>query len=134
MSTDLLEVGASGSDLVDEILDTKDVVFAERLLDDGVVGEGDALLVDLAVPALVDQLPDGFNIRFAADMLVLIVDRRSQHIPVCNVGFDEAQHLLCCPGDLDEDTVVDLQETKELQDFAGLRGDFIDTTRSMLSK
>jgi hypothetical protein len=65
MATHLLEVGASGRDLVDEVLNTEDVVLAERLLDDSVVREGDALLVDLAVPALVDQLPDGFNIRLA---------------------------------------------------------------------
>jgi len=66
-TTYLLEVGASGRDLVHEVLDTEDVVFPERLLDDGVVGKRDALLVDLAVPALVDQFPNGFDIRFAAD-------------------------------------------------------------------
>ena len=31
-------------------------------------------------------------------------------------------------GDLDEDTVVDLEETEELEDFAGLGGDVVDTT------
>lgn len=61
----LLEVGAGGDDLVDEILNAKDVVFAEVLLDDLVVGEGDALLGDLSVAALVDQLADGFEVRLA---------------------------------------------------------------------
>ena len=49
-----------------EILDGKDVVLAERLLNDRVVGEGDALLVDLAVSALVDQLADGLKVGLAA--------------------------------------------------------------------
>ena len=52
--------------LVDEVLNADDVVLAEHLLDDGVVGERDALLVDLAVAALVDQLSDRFEVRVAA--------------------------------------------------------------------
>ncbi len=36
----LPEVGASGMDLADEILDGDDAVLAERSLNDGVVGEG----------------------------------------------------------------------------------------------
>ena len=61
----MLEVGAHSVDLVDEIFHADDTVLAEVLLDDGVVGEGDALLVDLAVSALVDQLTDGLEVRFA---------------------------------------------------------------------
>lgn len=45
---------------MNEILGGKDVVFAKGLLDDGVVGERNALLVDLSIPTLVDQLADGF--------------------------------------------------------------------------
>ena len=48
-----------------EILDGKDVVLAERLLNDRVVGEGDALLVDLAVAALVDKLTDRLQVGLA---------------------------------------------------------------------
>lgn len=58
----LLEVGAGGHDLVYEILNTEDVVFAERALDNGVVVEGHALLVDLAVSALVDKLTDRLEV------------------------------------------------------------------------
>ena len=61
----LLEVGAGGVDLVHEILDGEDVVLAEGLLNDGVVGEGDALLVNLAVAALVDKLTDGLQVGLA---------------------------------------------------------------------
>jgi uncharacterized protein YutE (UPF0331/DUF86 family) len=31
-------------------------------------------------------------------------------------------------GELDEDTVVDLEETEELKDLARLRSDLVDTT------
>ena len=64
--THLLEVGARSEDLVHEILDGEDVVLAEGLLNDGVVGEGDALLVNLAVAALVDKLADRLQVGLAA--------------------------------------------------------------------
>ena len=48
-----------------EVLDGEDVVLAEGLLNDGVVGEGDALLVDLAVTALVDKLTDRLQVGLA---------------------------------------------------------------------
>ena len=50
---------------MDKILDGEDVVLAEGLLNDSVVGEGDALLVDLAVAALVDKLTDGLQVGLA---------------------------------------------------------------------
>jgi hypothetical protein len=56
---DLLEVGAGGGELVDDVLDRDDAVLAERLFDNLVVGERDALLVDLAISALEDELADG---------------------------------------------------------------------------
>lgn len=60
----LLEVRPGSDNLMHEIFDAKDVVLAQVLLDDGVVGEGSALFVDLAVAALVDQLADGLEVRF----------------------------------------------------------------------
>jgi hypothetical protein len=50
---------------VNEVLNAKDVVFAKGVLDDAVVGEGDALLVDLAVSALVDKFTDGLQVGLA---------------------------------------------------------------------
>jgi len=50
----LLEVRANSEDLMDKILNGKDIVLAERVLNHGVVREGDTLLVDFAVAALVD--------------------------------------------------------------------------------
>ena len=62
----LLEVRAGGEDLVDEILDGEDVELAECPLNDLVRGEGNALLVDLAEPALVDEFADRLEVRLAA--------------------------------------------------------------------
>lgn len=50
---------------MNEILDGEDVVLAKRGLNDLIVGEGNALLVDLAVATLVDQLADGLQVGLA---------------------------------------------------------------------
>ena len=74
----LLEVGADGEDLVDEILDGEDVVLAQGLLDDVVVGERDTLLVDLSVTTLVDEFTNGLEVRLAVGKnqnLARILDR-----------------------------------------------------------
>jgi hypothetical protein len=48
----LLEVGADGVNLVDQILHTDHAVLAEVLLDDFVVSQRKSLLVNLAIPSL----------------------------------------------------------------------------------
>lgn len=47
--------------------------------------------------------------------------------PVCDIGFDEAEHLLGGPSHLDEDTIVDLEETEKLEDLARFGRDLVDT-------
>lgn len=54
-------------------------------------------------------------------------DRPNDYSPVGDVWLDETKHLLGGLGDADEDAVVDLEETEELQDLAGLGGDLGDT-------
>ncbi len=73
----LLEVRADGDDLMDQILHAHDAIFPQVVLDDLVVGEGDALLVDLAVAALVDEGADGLEVRVA----------------VGDVGLDDLEHF-----------------------------------------
>lgn len=107
----LLEVGANGVELVDEILHADNAELAEVLLDDLVVGEGSALLVNLSVTALVEKLADGLEVG----------------VTVGNVGVDNGQHLLGSLGELDEGTRVDLEQTQKLEDLAGLGGDLVDT-------
>lgn len=107
----LLEVGADGVDLVDEVLDADNAELAEVLLDELVVGDGKALLVDLSVTALVDKLTDGLQVGVA----------------VCDEGLDDLQHLNGSLGELDEDTIVDLEKTEELQGLALLGVNLVDT-------
>ena len=107
----LLEVGADGVDLVNEILHADNAVLAEVLLNDGVVSQGNALLVDLSVSTLVDQLLDGLQVGVA----------------VGDPGLDNLEHLSGGLGDPDEDAVVDLEETEKLEDLAGLGGNLVDT-------
>ena len=40
---------------------------------------------------------------------------------------DDCQHLLCGLGEADKDTIVDLEETEELEDLPRLRSDLVDT-------
>ena len=63
--TYLLKVGTSSEDLVYEIFNGEDVKLAKSLLNDSVVRQRDALLVDLAVAALVDQLANGLQVGLA---------------------------------------------------------------------
>ena len=47
--------------------------------------------------------------------------------PVSDVGLNKTEHLLGGLGHLDEHTIVDLEETKELENFAGLGRNVVDT-------
>jgi hypothetical protein len=124
----LLEVGADGVNLMDEILHADDTVLAKMLLDDGVVGKRNALLVDLAITTLVDEFPDGLKVGVA----------------VGNKGFDNLEHLgLQCGqrsgagwhtgttyrglGQPDENTVVDLEQSQKLQGLPLLGINLVDT-------
>ena len=107
----LLEVGADGVDLVDQVLHADNAELAEVLLDDGVVGQSNALLVDLAVTSLVDELADGLEVG----------------VTPCDVWLNDDQHLEDGLGQTDKDTVVDLEETEELESLALLWVDLVDT-------
>ena len=107
----LLEVGANGKDLMDEIFHAHDTVLSQMILDDLVVGERNTLLVDLAVAALVDEFADGLEVGIA----------------VGDIGFDDFEHFRGGFGKADEDAVVDLQETEELESFAWFGGHLGDT-------
>lgn len=107
----LLEVGADSVDLVDKILNADNAVLAEVLLNERVVGKSNALLVDLSVTTLVDELTDGLQVG------VTVGDPRLNNL----------QHLKGSLGKTDKDTVVDLEETEKLEDLAGLGSDLVDT-------
>ena len=52
---------------------------------------------------------------------------RIECAPISDVRLDETEHLLSGLGHLHKHTIVDLKETKELKDFAGLGCDVVDT-------
>ena len=108
---DLLEVWSDGVDLVDDVLHADNAVLAEVLLDDLIVGERHALLVDLAVTALVDELTDGLQVG----------------VTVGDVWLGDLQHLGGGLGEADEDTRVDLDQTEKLEGLALLWVDLVDT-------
>ena len=110
----LLEVGSDGEDLVDQILHADDAVLAEVVFDKLVVGQSDALLVDLSVSTLVDELSDGLEVGVA----------------VGDVWVDNGQHLLGGLGQLDEDAIVDLKKSEKLEDLARLGSNLVDTLDS----
>jgi len=89
----LLEVWSSGEDLVDQILDGDDSVFSEVFLNEGVVGERDSLSMDLSVTSLVDEFSNGLQV----------------WLSVGNVWLNQLKHLGGSLGELDEDSVVDLE-------------------------
>jgi hypothetical protein len=107
----LLEVGADSEDLVNQIFHADNTVLAEAVLDDGVVSQGNTLLVDLSISTLVDELTDGLQVG----------------VSVGNPRLDNLQHLEGGLGHANEDTIVDLEKTEKLENLAGLRSDLVDT-------
>jgi hypothetical protein len=110
----LLEVGSDSEDLVDQVLHADNAVLAQVGLDDRVVGESNALFVDLSVSTLVDEL----------------TNRLQVGVSVGNPWLDNLEHLEGGLGHTDKDTVVDLQEAEELKDLSGLWCDLVDTRLS----
>ena len=107
----LLEVGTNGIDLVDQIFHADNTVLAKVSLNKSIVGKSNALLVDLSISTLVDEFTDGLEI----------------WVSVGDPWLDDLEHLEGGLGHANEDTVVDLEETEELEDLSGLWCDLVDT-------
>jgi hypothetical protein len=106
-----LEVAADSVDLVDEVLHSGDALLAEGLVDDCVVGEGDALLVDLAVATLQNQFADSLT----------------GGVSEGDVGLDSAEEVAGGLVDADEDAVVDLAESEDAEDADDLGVELVNT-------
>lgn len=109
----LLEVGANGEDLVDQVLHADNTVLAEGTLNESIVGKGNSLLVDLSISALVDKFTDGLQVG----------------VSIGNPRFDDLKHLKGGLGHANEDTVVDLEKTEQLEDLSGLWCNLVNTVR-----
>ena len=53
--------------------------------------------------------------------------KKDQDVPVSNIGLNQTEHLLSRLRGLNEHTVVNLEEAKELENFAGLGRNVVDT-------
>ena len=98
---------------MNDILNAGDAELAEVGLDELVVGDRQTLLVDLEVTTLVDKLTDSLQVR----------------VSVGDEGLDDLQHFAGGLGEPDEDAVVDLKETEELEGLALLGIDLVDTAK-----
>ena len=110
----LLEVWSNSVDLMNQIFHTNDTEFSKVVLDQLVVSESDSLLVDLAISSLVNQLSSSLQV----------------WITICDVWIDDSQHLLSSLGQLDEDTIVDLQKSEKLKDLSWFWCNLADTLDS----
>jgi hypothetical protein len=59
-----------------------------------------------------------------------LVGQGEEDEPIGDVRLDETEHLLGSLGSLDEYTVVDLEQTEQLEDLARLGCNFVDTATS----
>ena len=98
---------------MNQVLHADDAVLAQAALDDGIVCQSNALLVDLSVSSLVDELTNGLQVRVA----------------VGDPWLDHLEHLQSGLGHANKHTVVDLEKTKELKNLAGLWCNLVDTGR-----
>ena len=96
---------------MDEILDAGDSVLTEFTFDDGVVGERKSSSLDFTASSFVDKLGDSL----------------SGWITVGNEWLDHLDHVPCGFVKLDENGVVQLSQSEELEDFLWLWCKLSDT-------
>lgn len=108
-----LEFWAACYNLVDEILNAVDAVASELTSDDAVVGEWNSASVDSTVSSLIDKLGDGV----------------SGWESVSDEWLNNSNHVPGSLVQLDEDSVVELSESQQLQDLLWLWGKLVDTLK-----
>ena len=91
-------MGTASEDLVDEVLNADESLLAELLLNDEVIDDGNALVVDLSVSALVDKSADSLQ----------------RGVAVSDVGLNKTEHVDGSLVKLNEDSVVDLETLSQL--------------------
>lgn len=96
---------------MDEILNTGDSVFTEFTFNNTVVGEWKSSSLDFTATSFVDELGDSL----------------SGWITVGNEWLDHLDHVPCGFVKLNEDGIVQLSQSEELQDFLWLWCKLSDT-------
>ena len=108
-----LEFWSTGDNLMDEILNTGNSVFTEFSFNNGVIGDWKSSSLDFTASSFVDEFADGL----------------SGWITVCNEWLNHLDHVPCGFVKLDENGVVELSQSEELEDFLWLWSKLSDTTR-----
>lgn len=100
---------------MNQILNGENVMFSKGSFNDSVIVERNALLVDFPIAALIYQFADGLEIRLPVKVEMRWIAKIGlKDTPVCYIRLHEPQHLLRGLGNLDEDTIVDLQQAEQL--------------------
>ena len=107
-----LELGSKSGDFMDKILNASNSVLSKDSLNDVVVSQGDSRAVDLAVASLVDELLDGCL----------------GWVSIGNVRLNTSEHVDGGLVQSHEHSVVQLSQSKELQDLLVLGVKLVDTT------
>jgi hypothetical protein len=112
----LLEAWSAGDDFVDKILNAVDANLSELSRNDAVVGEWKSSSVNLSISSLVDESSDGL----------------SGWVSIGDEWLDNLKHVLGGFVELDEDSVVDLSESEQLQDLLWLWSKLVNTEHSQI--
>lgn len=107
----LLEVLTRGKDFVNQVLHANDVDVAKGSADYGIGADGDSLSANFAKASLVDELSNRLHVGGA----------------IGNVGLHHAKHLNGSSIQTNEDGIIYLTQTKQLEDLLDLRRDTNDT-------
>ena len=114
---------------------TDDSEFAKSIMDDGVVCKGDSLLINFSKTTFVDHLPDILQCGVSPSN---VRSNKVQHLKgslhEVNIALlkhslsilKQVSHLV----QLDEDGVVDLSQSKKLQDLLDLGAYTYNTTNT----
>ncbi len=113
-SVHFLEMGTNGVNLVDDILGAVDAQMTEILRNQTVVGQGDSGSVDLEISSLVHELAHSGQRRVSES----------------NIWSDSSEHLGNWTIDLQENTIMELLQSEELQDLSWLRSHLVNTDQS----
>ena len=106
----LFEVRSSSDDFMDKILDAKNIKLSKGFFDNSIVCKRNALLIDLAVSAFVDQLSNRLQVGFTnKESITDPPTTKKKIVPICNIGLDKTEHLLSRPCSFDENTVINLK-------------------------
>ena len=106
-----LEFWSTGDNFMDEVLNASNTVFTEFTFNDAVVGKRKSSSLDFTTTSFVHKLGDGL----------------SGWIAVSDEWLDHLDHVPCGFVKFNEDGIVNLSQSEELQDFLWLWGKLSDT-------